>query len=353
MKLFKQPARLLLILLVCVMPCFAQSGKSSDAAPPPPALESDPKAWEEFWSAEGRFAVLLPATMTGTVHPIETKFGKADLHLFSARIFVAVYNVMYIDFQQSVEEMGRVKELLNDGRDGGVKNVNGQLLEEKDITIDKHVGRFVKVRAANGNIVRSRMYVVKNRLYAVTITMREDGAPDAIAPFHEEAAAKYLGSFKLTSEQSGWTRVEYGDMKGQTATADPKGEVDELLKSLRERNELVIAQCSDSIPCPPTSQAKSAGERLKGEVNAGRAISKPQPEYPLAAKYERAFGTIKVKVIIDEDGRVIATQVSEYPHQLLLSSSIKAARNTLFKPTLLNGKPVKVMGWMVYKFHLQ
>jgi len=60
-------------------------------------------------------------------------------------------------------------------------------------------------------------------------------------------------------------------------------------------------------------------------------------------------GAVVVEIIIDEDGNVlIARAVNGHP--LLKSSAEAAAMGWLFKPTTLNGAPVKVLGTITFNF---
>ena len=68
-----------------------------------------------------------------------------------------------------------------------------------------------------------------------------------------------------------------------------------------------------------------------------------------SARAVRAAGTIKVQVTIDEDGNVISAEAIE-GHPLLRTASVKAARMSKFKQTLLLGTPVKVTGIITYNF---
>lgn len=86
----------------------------------------------------------------------------------------------------------------------------------------------------------------------------------------------------------------------------------------------------------------------KGVVN-GSAVSLPKPVYPAAAKTVRASGTVSVQVTIDETGNVISAQAVG-GHPLLQSAAVEAARQAKFKPTLLQGQPVKVSGIITYNF---
>lgn len=86
----------------------------------------------------------------------------------------------------------------------------------------------------------------------------------------------------------------------------------------------------------------------KGVVN-GSAISLPTPAYPPAAKAVNAGGAVSVQVTIDEEGNVISARAVS-GHPLLQAAAVQAARAAKFRPTLLQGQPVKVTGTIVYNF---
>ena len=96
---------------------------------------------------------------------------------------------------------------------------------------------------------------------------------------------------------------------------------------------------------PPETRKVSEG------VVRGNATVKAQPIYPAVAKRMQAAGSVQVQVLISEEGRVIeATAVSGHP--LLLSAAADAARKWVFKPTKLNGIPVKVQSVLTFVFAL-
>jgi TonB family protein len=86
----------------------------------------------------------------------------------------------------------------------------------------------------------------------------------------------------------------------------------------------------------------------KGVVN-GSAVVLPRPAYPPAAKAVNASGTVSVQVTIDEEGNVISANAAG-GHPLLQSAAVEAAKQAKFKPTLLQGQPVKVTGIITYNF---
>jgi TonB family protein len=114
---------------------------------------------------------------------------------------------------------------------------------------------------------------------------------------------------------------------------------------LTERiRKLFIAVASSAPP--------GAAREVQGGVLNGKAVYKPQPEYPATAKAARAQGVVTVQVLVDETGKVIEARATRYPHFSLVSAAEDAARRARFTPTLLSGSPVKVTGIITYNFLL-
>jgi TonB family protein len=105
---------------------------------------------------------------------------------------------------------------------------------------------------------------------------------------------------------------------------------------------------------PPGVEGSETNSYLKveGGVLNGRAVSKPQPSYPEAARRARAQGTVIVYIVVDERGKVTRAEAL-CGHELLKGASEDAARNALFTPTLLSGVPVRVTGVITYNFILR
>lgn len=103
-------------------------------------------------------------------------------------------------------------------------------------------------------------------------------------------------------------------------------------------------------PKPPIDpNAPKTPKQINGGVINGKALSLPKPPYPLEARAAGASGAVSVQVLIAEDGKVISAQaVSGSP--LLHFASRAAACQAKFRPTQLQGNPVKVSGVITYNF---
>ena len=103
---------------------------------------------------------------------------------------------------------------------------------------------------------------------------------------------------------------------------------------------------------PPRSCSLEKRRVVSGGLLQGRAISKPAPDYPPAAKAARVGGTVVVQVEVDESGWVAKAEAVSGP-EMLREAAEDAAREAQFSPTRLSGKPVRVSGLITYDFVLK
>ncbi|HVE58319.1 MAG TPA: tetratricopeptide repeat protein [Pyrinomonadaceae bacterium] len=111
----------------------------------------------------------------------------------------------------------------------------------------------------------------------------------------------------------------------------------------------VIKSFDTNKPDANQDQTNLNPKLIKGGVINGKAINLAKPAYPLEARSARAGGAVNVQATIDEQGKVIfACAISG--NKLLFEASEYAAYQSMFSPAIIAGKPVKVMGVIVYNF---
>ncbi len=96
---------------------------------------------------------------------------------------------------------------------------------------------------------------------------------------------------------------------------------------------------------PPTR----AAQPLTSRPLIGKATRLPKPIYPETARALRLSGEVAIEVTVDIDGHVVAARPIS-GHQQLRAAAVEAARRSRFSPTLLAGKPVEVVGVIIYDF---
>jgi TonB family protein len=102
----------------------------------------------------------------------------------------------------------------------------------------------------------------------------------------------------------------------------------------------------------PSSDTKSDEPLVSdaGSLNA-KATKKVLPRYPAIAKDSGAAGLVRVHVIVDETGKVIAVSRSEGP-MLLRSAAEEAARQWSFEGISSDGRPLRLSGYIDFTFTL-
>lgn len=82
------------------------------------------------------------------------------------------------------------------------------------------------------------------------------------------------------------------------------------------------------------------------EVDKLPALVSPlRPEYPQLAKLAGIQGTVYLKLLIDENGKVEKAKVEQGVKDMIDEAALNAAKSAEFSPAMLNNKPIKV--WVI------
>jgi TonB family protein len=117
----------------------------------------------------------------------------------------------------------------------------------------------------------------------------------------------------------------------------------------RRTYEGIESAVSRKMPTVVGDSNPQPAAKVSGGILNGRALNKIKPAYPTAAREAGASGTVEVRVLFDETGKVIwAKAVSGHPQ--LRQAAEDATWQTKFSPTILSGQAVRTSGIMVYSF---
>ncbi len=117
----------------------------------------------------------------------------------------------------------------------------------------------------------------------------------------------------------------------------------------RRRYEGIKSAVSRKMPTVVGDTNPQPAAKVSGGVLNGRALNKITPAYPAAAREAGTSGTVEVRIVFDETGKVIwAKAVSGYPQ--LRQAAEDAAWQTRFSPTILSGQAVRTSGILLYNF---
>jgi TonB family protein len=114
-------------------------------------------------------------------------------------------------------------------------------------------------------------------------------------------------------------------------------------------------------PQPAAQTNASNGGQTESAVQNGqlrevgslieKATQKVNPSYPQTAKIARITGVVTLYLEVDENGAVKGVQRASGP-QLLRQAAEDAARRWKFRPTVIDGQPVRVVGFIHFNFTL-
>jgi len=112
--------------------------------------------------------------------------------------------------------------------------------------------------------------------------------------------------------------------------------------------KIMTVETGADIPPPP----KTAGAlRVSSGATAGNALTKVAPIYPPFARQIKASGEVQVAITINEKGLVIEAKAIS-GHTALRASAEEAAKKWVFRPTRIDGKPMRQQDVLTFIFSL-
>lgn len=145
-------------------------------------------------------------------------------------------------------------------------------------------------------------------------------------------------SVSLTLRVSSGSEIQGGSMPARRTTRVGGNAQAALLEPGADRLPLRLGLPGTESPGSSTSAQRI---RVGGNVQSRMLVSQARPVYPPDAKEARIQGTVKLNAVLDVDGHVRELTV-ESGHPLLVPATLEAVRKWVYRPTLLDGKPVEV-----------
>jgi len=341
------PLALLLSLIVAGAACRPKSDSTgSSGSSGNSGGSSSSSAGPTYNSPDGRFSLTPPSDFSEfqsqkTTQP--TPAGPIELTILQTENSRGACVAGYSDFPESSFEGRTPQKMLEDGRDGALRNINGTLEKQDPINVQGRTGLAIYASAATGGrqvYVRFNFILDKPRVYQIgflAYDRAELDKPDVQA---------YFDSFRLNGASSS---------SSTEPNSEPKPATDAGSTNAKSITNIVSNAIDETPPPPPppaSSSPPSSRAPISGGVLNGKALSLPKPPYPAIARAAHASGTVTVQVTIDESGKVISAHAVG-GHPLLQQAAAQAAYGAKFSPTLLAGKPVKVTGVLTYNFEAQ
>ena len=141
--------------------------------------------------------MLPPCEPKESVRELIYPFGKAQGHFFDLRTEYADLGFSYANLPLSVEKLETLKIFFDNARDGLVTSSKGRLLEEKELSVEGHPGRILKLELPSGDTIRQKVLVVGSHVYQMMFISKDKGMPPSVLKYNEVAASRYFESFTL------------------------------------------------------------------------------------------------------------------------------------------------------------
>ena len=166
---------------------------------------------------------------------------------------------------------------------------------------------------------------------------------------NEEDRAKWQTEYLTAREKMASSQIQVASL-GRSPALDA---VTNRIPNPFSTKQPAPAATSDSATAPvatPTAAPGSEPQLVSTGSLSGRETKRVTPVYPPQAKTHNVAGTVRVFAIIDENGKIWVTN-SEGP-TLLRKAAEEAARAWTFPPSIVNGKPVRLAGYLDFDFKL-
>jgi TonB family protein len=233
-------------------------------------------------------------------------------------------------------------------------------LEDKDFTVREwavwalgEIGPGAKAAVPRlREVVKESDYFWLGRVAAQALGKIGPGSEETVPTLIELLKSRY-DEIRLAAAQA-LGKIGPGANSAIPALQAARRDKDSNVRSAAAQALAVIRTASNSVEplaTSPSGEPESVKKtiRVSSRVLQDNAIRRTQPTYPPTAQQERISGAVEVEVLTDESGNVISAKTRS-GHPLLRQAALEAARKWKFRPTLVNGQPVRVTGVLVFDF---
>jgi TonB family protein len=214
---------------------------------------------------------------------------------------------------------------------------------------------------ANADLDRVRSLLERLMAQAKEISTEQGRSYDALA-LQEDVLGIRLSLARNDDERAKWqteyltAREKMASSQIQVASLGRSPALDAVTNRIPNPfttapNTKVTATPDSGQSLPPASSTAGPEPQLVSTgLLSGRETKRVTPSYPQQAKTHNVTGTVRVFAIVDENGKIWVTN-SEGP-MLLRKAAEEAARAWTFPPSIVNGKPVRLAGYLDFDFKL-
>lgn len=259
--------------------------------------------------------------------------------------------------EKVIEQAKTLHEEQIRGNNEGTRGLDAAALLEDAATVRMRISRQDEDRARWQQEVseaRQHLFSSEMRIASISEVPATRPAPPPAQPTPNNAPSA-SATDKTTQPKS----------DRQKPSAEPKPSKKSGRPAASEKNQVTASSAQGTQTAQPPQQAgsttapapngdaakKSGGAPIAVGSLAAKAKQRVSPNYPPIARTARVAGIVTVFLIVNEKGEVEAVQRTDGPVQLQQAAA-DAARRWKFTPTVVDGQPVRVTGYLSFNFSL-
>ena len=239
------------------------------------------------------------------------------------------------------------------GGNAGTRGLDAAALLEDAATVRMRLARHDEDRArwqAEVSEARQHLFSSEMRIASISEIPAARPAPVQSAPTSSRSSATDKTAQAPKSEQK---NSDFAQTSSKKKKSQPKSEQTANTATANTQPPAPAQPPNSSQPQTPAGGAavKSSGGPVAVGALTGKASRRVSPSYPMIARTARISGVVTVFLIVNEKGEVESVQRADGPQQLQQAAT-DAARRWKFNPTLIDGQPVRVTGYLSFNFAL-
>ncbi len=334
--------RILLMAIFVEMPDYARAAtlldESFGARTPG---QTDDEATHAYFALAGQ-----------TVNSVRThleRYRSFGINVSAASDLPAEANGDLEQIRNLLERLSTQAKSLHDeqlkGGDAGTRGLDAAALLEDAATVRMRIARHEQDRAQWQSVVseaRQHLFSSDMRVASISEIPAARPAPAASQPASNTSAPAASKSAKKADDAAQKSSKKSQQQSQPVTNAAPA--------QAAPNNTQQPAQSAGATESQTTG-ARSGGSPVAVGSLATKAKQKISPTYPSIAKAARVTGVVTVYLIVNEKGEVETVQKLEGPPQLQQAAA-DAARRWRFNPTVIDGQPVRVTGYLSFNFAL-
>ncbi len=149
--------------------------------------------WQTVTSREGHFNALFPGAPEIQTSLVENEENDMIVHSLILEQGPRAFAVHYTDYPVSMLHNANIDTFMYNVREGVLESVNGTLLSEESFVADTvFSGRSYRIDLPEGNMMRMRLILVRQRLFQILAAMpADDGYSPEIIRFMDSVDIEY------------------------------------------------------------------------------------------------------------------------------------------------------------------